>query len=395
MGKNSNSIKLTKAQAQFFKCKEKEAACVSGLGGGKSFILMLSFIVNEILDYPDALHCFVALSNQQLRDVSMPTFESMCEQFNIKFELNRTSGTYTVNGKTRVMFRSLDVSDRMRSVEIGSLYIEEFSFGKKYDIETFMGRLRDSKGSLRIRTAFTPNGFNFAHDYWVKGNRTIIRMSTFDNKHLPQSYIEALTKSYDSQLQLQELHGEFLNMNANQTYYMFDRLKQAKEFEIQQQATHFGMDFNVNPLTGTCVYMQDDIIYVTDEMFLLNSNTFEAVNYMNKIWGAMSVVPDSTGNSRKTSSSKTDHQIIKDAGFTLVKQHNPSVKDRYNCVNNLLEKGRLIIHSRCTNLINDLEKMCDNNKDPMVSHISDALGYVCWHLAPMRAERKKSACVVL
>ena len=387
-------FKLNKAQAKFFRCRDKEAACVSGLGGGKSFILMLSFIVNEILEYPQGLHCFAALSNQQLRDVSMPMFESMCEAMNVKFELNRTSGTYTVNGKTRVMFRSLDVSDRMRSVEIASLYIEEYSFAKLYDIQTFSGRLRDTNGSLRLRTAFTPNGFNHAYEYWVKGNRNIIRMSTFDNKHLPKEYIEALQSSYDSQLQLQELHGEFLNMNANQTYYMFNRLTQVKEFE-PLKPTHFGMDFNVNPLTGAAVYMENGIIYVVDEMFLLNSNTFEAVDYMRKMWKDVEVVPDSTGGSRKTSSSTTDHKIIKDGGFNLAKQHNPFVKDRYNCVNNLLEKGRIVIHPRCVNLINDLEKMCENNKDPMVSHISDAFGYVCWYLAPMKASRKKSSCVVL
>jgi PBSX family phage terminase large subunit len=387
--------KLTKAQLEFLTCKDKEAAAVSGLGGGKSFVLMLSFIVNEVIDFPDALHCFVALSNQQLRDVSMPMFESFCEDIGLKFELNKQSQTYIINGKTRVMFRSLDVADRMRSVEIGSLYIEEYSFGKKYDIEVFRGRLRDSKGSLRERTAFTPNGFNHAYDYWVLGGRTIVRMSTFDNKHLPPEYIKALQDSYDSQLQKQELEGEFINLNSGSIYHMFSRLLHVKEFE-KKTPTHFGMDFNVNPLTGASMFMEGGVIYVQDEMYLNNSNTFKAVEWMKEnLPSSCLIVPDSTGNARKTSSSKTDHQIIKEGGFQVADQRNPSVKDRFNCVNNLLDKGKLVIHPDCKKLIEDLEKYCHDNKDPNLSHISDATGYAIWNLAPMKAQKKKNRHIQL
>jgi hypothetical protein len=35
-------------------------------------------------------------------------------------------------------------------------------------------------------------------------------------------------------------------------------------------------------------------------------------------------------------------------------------------------------------LIKDLEQFQYDNKDPMLSHISDALGYACWHFQPIK-----------
>jgi len=393
-------VKLSKAQASFFKeTGVRQLAAVSGLGSGKSFVLMLSFIVNEILAYPDALHCFAALSNQQLTDASLPMFEAMCDDMGITYECNKSSKTYTVNGHTKVMFRSLDTANRMRSVEIGSLYIEEMSYADKDDVNTFIGRLRDSKGSMRLRTVFTPNGFNWCYDFWIKGgteNRRTVRMSTYDNRHLPQEYIDTLEDTYDREMQKQELSGEFLNIGSEQTYYMFSRNDAVRDFTPTQQPTNFGIDFNVNPLCGVAAYQERGVIYVVSEMHLKNSNTFEATKWMvDNLPEDTFVIPDSTGNARKTSSSKTDHQIIKDAGFEVARQRNPYVKDRYNCVNNLLDKGRLVIHSSCNFLIKDLEQMSSNNKDPMISHISDALGYLCWHLAPLKSERKQSRTLIL
>jgi hypothetical protein len=340
---------------------------------------MLNMIVNEILKYPDALHCFCALSYRQMKDASMPLFEMLCEQMGIQFTPNKSDASYNV-GKTKIIFRSLDACDKMRSVEIGSLAIEEFSYGDAYAVKVFIGRLRDKKGSLRLRTAFTPKGYNFAYKFWIEDNkeyRHLVQMSTFDNKHLPEEYIQSIIDSYDSELQKQELYGEFLELGKNKVYYMFNRRVHVQEFEFEP-AEYFGMDFNVNPLTGVACFIRDGILYVQDEMFLRNSNTYEATSYILKNFGKVQVIPDSTGGARKTSSVKSDFEILKEGGLKVIVTRNPPIKDRYNAVNNLLDKGLMIIHPRCKNLINDLEKLQDPNTDADLSHISDSLGYVVW-----------------
>jgi hypothetical protein len=78
-------------------------------------------------------------------------------------------------------------------------------------------------------------------------------------------------------------------------------------------------------------------------------------------------------------------------GFRVEYNKNPARMDRYNVVNNLLEKDRLIISPKCVNLIKDLEQVSfkegssqlDIGNDKTLTHISDALGYGCWFCFPI------------
>lgn len=292
--------------------------------------------------------------------------------------------------KTQILLRSAEVAERMRSIEIGSLYIEEMSYWDEEAFLTFLGRLRDKKGSQKLRTVFTPNGLNHTYTFFIEErspDKEIIYTSTYENKHLPPEYIKMLEDSYDSNLQRQELGGEFFEANTAQIYYMFKREKHTVEVsESQLPITHVGLDFNVSPMTAVCCNITDDVITVVDEIYLENSNTYhmrdELLSRFNP--AHLTIVADSTGDSRKTSAIKTDHQILKEAGFNVARFRNPPVGDRYNCVNNLFEKNKLKVNKNCKYAIRDLEKFYRDNKKPELSHISDALGYLCWYVFPLR-----------
>ncbi|GAG09253.1 unnamed protein product, partial [marine sediment metagenome] len=149
-----------------------------------------------------------------------------------------------------------------------------------------------------------------------------------------------------------------------------------------------GMDFNVMPMTAVIGQYYNNTFHIHDEIFLENSDTFKMTNELIKKNYKGTVIPDSTGRNRKTSG-KSDHQILKEAGFTIPYVHNPFVFDRVNNINRLLTDNRIIINPRCKKLIGDLEKVSwkdnklDQKSDPMLTHISDALGYLCWKLAPI------------
>jgi phage terminase large subunit len=72
-----------------------------------------------------------------------------------------------------------------------------------------------------------------------------------------------------------------------------------------------------------------------------------------------------------------------------------------NNINRLLRDQRIIIHPRCKKLINDLEKVVwkndelDQKTDKMLTHISDALGYLCWGIDPLSAPQQKSSTIQL
>ena len=155
-----------------------------------------------------------------------------------------------------------------------------------------------------------------------------------------------------------------------------------------------------------------DRVYILDELVLPDSNTWAACEaFLKRIgsWGRLSphsthisIYGDATGQSRHTTSSRTDWQIVREFfgrypyPFDIRAQSsNPFVKDRVNCVNAMLHNHagdrRLRIDPRCKQLILDFERvhwktdvngnaLTDLDKsDPIRSHVSDALGYMIAH----------------
>lgn len=379
------NFKLTKKQYEVFNNESKELLVVSGLASGKSEILLRKFIIQEVLRYPKGLHCFASLSYSLLRDASIIRFTMILDEMGISYTYNKSEFMFYVGkAKTKVIFRSMEIAEKMRSVEIASLYIDEVAYAKKEDFNTFIGRLRDKRGSCRLVVATTPNGFNWLYDYFITGNRDYIRMSTYDNPFLPNGYIDMLKQSYDDQLQLQELGGQFINLTSYNVYSFFDRNKHVTE-EMHNNVSFCGLDFNINPLCGVFGYSDNDTIFITDELYLNNSNTIKAreeiiTRYSQDVF----IIPDATGSARKTSACKSDHELLKEVGLVVARTRNPFVKDRYACVNNMLHKDKIKIHPRCKMLIKDLEQLQYDNKDTMLSHISDALGYICYYLFPLK-----------
>lgn len=383
-----SDFSLNKAQFKFFKSTAKQAAICSGLGGGKTYVLIFSQIVNEILKYPEGKHCFAALSYPQLKDISIPTFMMFFEEMRIPFLYHKSDKKFIINGRTELLMRSADTSERMRSVEIASLYCEELAYWRLEDFMVFLGRLRDKKGSMRMRAATTPNGLNWFYKYFIKEakeGRVLYNTSTLDNKHLPSEYVQMLKDSYDEEMQEQEIGGKFINIGSLRTYYAFSEEKHTRNIRSNKVAS-VGMDFNVDPMTAVCGFTEGNKIYITDEIYLKNSNTFKIRDTIKQRHGTnMLIIPDATAKARKTSAVKSDHDLLREY-FTVARVRNPSRKDRFNCINNLLGKGRLIIDEKCVNLINDLNNFCDDGADKKLGHISDALGYMCWYHFPIERE---------
>jgi hypothetical protein len=109
---------------------------------------------------------------------------------------------------------------------------------------------------------------------------------------------------------------------------------------------------------------------------------------------------DATGDSRRSSASQTDWQIVKEfvsarrkayAAIFRVPCHNPAIKDRVNNLNAIISNAegrrRLMVDPGCVQLTRDLEQVCWkqdasgvpvgelDHSDPLRTHLSDALGY--------------------
>jgi hypothetical protein len=218
-------------------------------------------------------------------------------------------------------------------------------------------------------------------------------------ENLDEEYI-ALLESLPEDERNRFLLGLYSDVNDGAVYHAFDRDKHVESFEINKTpgSIFIGMDFNVDPMTAVLFYEENSIYHVFDEIYLAgSSDTFKMCSeLMKRGYSGLTVIPDSTGANRKTSG-KSDFKILEDNNFSIARGvRNPFVTDRVNNINRLFMQSKLIIHTRCKKLINDLEKVSwkDNKLDQSshnkhLTHISDALGYGMWYLSPLLNKKKQ------
>jgi phage terminase large subunit len=334
-----HTFRLNQGQLEFLNSKKREAAITSGLGGGKSFVLRLGLLV-DALRYPGCMHCYASLSYQNMMDSAIPNFKNLLDSIGIVYKESKSQHSILVGpNETPCLFRSQETHTNMRSVEFGSLRCDELAYWEREAYLVFLGRLRDTKGPMHMRAATTPNGLNFFYELFKKDieeknkgyeKREMIRTSTRDNKHLPEDYIDLLESSYDTQMLEQELKGGFF-ASGTRTYYNFTRENNVRKCEFDPSLpVVIGMDFNVNPMTAVVMQHHGDNTHVFKEFWIENSNTEAMIDMIKNYFGGsdgITIIPDSTGDNRKTNSSKTDLALLREAGFN-VPRSSQSSKER-------------------------------------------------------------------
>lgn len=310
---------------------------------------------------------------------------------------------------SEVWIGGLDDAARVEKIlgkEYSTLYFNECSQIPFRSVELALTRLAE-KNTLRKKAYFDMNPPTKKHwSYWlfVKGlhpetmepiekeKYKSILMNPMDNiENIDSEYVTEVLDKLSENERKRFRDGEFGESGEGQAYYSFQREINVHAFDKNYAVgtLMIGMDFNVNPMTAVVGYFQAGKFYIMDELYLGNSDTYKMSDELIRrgYKGAL-VFPDSTGSNRKTSG-RSDHLILKDAGFTIKDTRNPFVKDRVNNVNRLLRDGSIIIDPKCKKLIQDLEKVVwdgqdlDKRSDESLTHISDAMGYWCWSMDNM------------
>jgi hypothetical protein len=239
----------------------------------------------------------------------------------------------------------------------------------------------------------TPEGFNFMYDFFVKNpseNRVLIKAKTADNPYLPNNYIPMLKEIYTEQQLEAYLNGEFINLNSGSVHHTFDRNLNHSDREIKpREPLHIGMDFNITNMSAVTHVTDASIVTAVDEI----TKAYDTPDMISVIKSKYSghpivVYPDASGDSRKTSASSTDIQLLRAAGFTVrVNKSNPSVKDRVTKMNSGFKDGNgrtdyYVNTNNCPEYTECLEKLAYKNGVPDKSsgfdHLPEAGGY-CYY----------------
>lgn len=332
---------------------------------------------------------------------------------------NKSDYFLTLPNGSEIWIGGLDDDKRVEKIlgkEYSTIFFNECSQISWSSIQVALTRLAE-KSDLKNKAYYDENPPTKRHwSYWIfvkkinpdtgesleENDYASILMNPNDNiDNIDENYLKILN-SLDEKQRKRFLLGEFNDDSDGQAYYAFNRDDNVKDFDESYCVgqVKIGMDFNVMPMTAVVSYFVNNKFYIWDEMFLENSDTYKMSDSLKAKKYIGTIYPDSTGSARKTSG-KSDHLILKEAGHVVHPTRNPFVTDRVNNINRLLRDRRIVIHPRCKKLINDLEKVSwknddlDQKTDRMLTHISDALGYLCWAVDSLEGPRLKSSTIQL
>lgn len=407
--KTNIQIKATKLMAS----NAKHVMCYGGSRSGKTFNIIRCIVARAIKC--KSRHIVLRLTfNSCKTSIFMDTFPkvmSICYP-NLDYKINKSDYCVTFPNESEFWFGGLDDDKRVEKhlgKEYSTIFFNECSQLSYSAIQIMLTRLAE-KSNLKKKIYYDENPPSKKHwSYWLFVKKidpieseplidpedyASIVMNPKDNiANIDSDYLKTLEKMPEKE-RMRFLEGEFTSDDDGSAYYAFDRELHVVETKPVPGTLFINMDFNVNPMTATIMQYYNGTFYIHDEVFLENSDTYKMCDALIKKKYYGTVIPDSTGKNRKTSG-KSDHQILKDNGFHIPYVLNPFVTDRVNNVNRLFTENRIIINPKCKKLIGDLEKVSwknnslDQKTDPMLTHISDGLGYGCWHLSPITNAKRQ------
>lgn len=334
---------------------------------------------------------------------------------------NKSDYCLTLPNGSEIWVGGLDDEARVEKIlgkEYSTIYFNECSQIPFRSVNVALTRLAE-KNSLVKKAYFDenpPTKKHWSHWLWVKGlhpetsepvNTELyqsILMNPADNAdNIDEHYITEILDKLSDKERARFRDGQFADADEGLAYYAFERSVNVHAFDqaVAYGTRMVGLDFNVNPMTAVVGYYAGRKFHVMDELFMNDSDTYKlSAELIKRGHSGALVFPDSTGRNRKTSG-KSDHIILEECGFKVQQTRNPFVRDRLNNVNRLLRDGAIIIDPKCRKLINDLEKVTwdgndlDKRTDPMLTHISDALGYWCWALDRIDGPARKTTTTLL
>ena len=372
-------------------------ALVEGYGAGKTYVhakraLYLS-AVNAGL--PGMM---VSPTLPIAKKTTVHTIRQMMDRAGLDYTLNKTDKEIRIkNWDGIIWWGSADDPNSLRGPNLAWGGIDEPFIQSEDAFDQMIARVRhpDAKLSQLFLTG-TPEELNWGARVCIdepeKYDVDLITGSTRENIHLPKEYLDRLLSSYSENQIKAYVDGAFVNLTKGRVYDAFDRVKSNDVRPDLEGCPIIGcLDFNVGKLCCAIgARIGKDRIHFFDEIVLRNSDTFEMSETLSRKYPGITIYPDPAGKARHTSSTKSDHQILRDYGFTVIaRKAHPPVRGRVNAVNGKLRNGLMTIDvAKCKELAIDLERVVwkgsdIDKKDPERTHITDAMGYAVEYLWPI------------
>ena len=389
--------KFLPGQRRFWDSTHFMPALVAGYGSGKTYIHVLRAIY---LSYVNAglPGMTVSPTYKLAKRTTIHTMREVLTRSGLDYTINKNDNEILIkNWDGIIWWGSADDPDSLRGPNLAWGLGDEPFLWNEEAFEQMIARIRHPEATLsQFGLTGTPEELNWGAKVCIdepeKYDVDLITGSTRDNFHLPPEYLQRLLSSYSENQIKAYVDGAFVNLTKGRVYDPFDRVKSNDvRLDISNLPIIAGLDFNVGKLV--CIIaarIGKDRLHVFDEVVLKDSDTFEMAEVLSRKYPGIPVYPDPAGNARHTSSTKSDHQILRDHGFMVIaRKSHPPVKGRVNAVNGMLRNGLMTIDvAKCKELAIDLERVVwkgndIDKRDDARTHATDALGYPTEYLWPV------------
>ncbi len=400
-----------KQQLAFFKDKTtKYPMFQGGYGAGKSHVLWYWLVESSWINrgMPGAL-----------LSPSLPEFKRDMLEIIEEFTQKYSPGTrYFEKGRygafvrfpwTRAPLYILSAeTGRVKGPTLAYAGINEFSLIKKEMITHLaVGRLRAGRAkALQCGFVGTPEDEWLWLDEWValqtkEKKIKIYRASTYDNPYNHVDYGRDLEINLGKKASQLYVYGHATRLDKPYFYWAYE--PKLNDFAVTydpDKRVEVGLDFNVGRMCASFWHVFDrqglgKQIACFGELELTgDSNTEKMGLALSDLFGTehhkIQITCDASGNARKTSSDRTDVQILRDFGFLVrCKAGNPRVRESQKLCNAVLDTKRALINpKKAPKLKRDFLKVeqkedfeMDKSK-PELTHMGDGFRYIVEHEFP-------------
>lgn len=375
--------KLLKAQREFLEIPHDYTLDVAvyqgGYGSGKTFAGSLLGILLA-LKFPGVRGLVGAQTYTLVRDTTLQTYFEHLENFGFlqgrDYEWSSTLQKLTFKNGSEILFRHFDEPNKLKSLNLGFVEIEEMSDVPYDTFKMLLGRMRQRV--KKVWKNFTYRIFGHTNPEMQRGwiyktfvenpapNYRLITAPTTQNIYLPEGFCDELKKLYDEQyynIFVLAQNGEYNNGLVIKDFTDAN----IKDISYQPDMDlHISCDFNVDPMCWVFAHKTDDKVFYFDEIAMENTTTAKACDEFYRRYpnhkGKVIVNGDASGDNRSCTSEYTNYVIIKKKllqyGYDVeiqIKAFNPPIKNRIMAFNSKVRSADgkicLFVDKKCEKLL--------------------------------------------
>lgn len=375
--------KLLKAQREFLEIPHDYSLDVAvyqgGYGSGKTFAGSLLGILLA-LKFPGIRGLVGAQTYTLVRDTTLQTYFEHLDNFGFTegkdYDWSSSLQKLTFKNGSEILFRHFDEPNKLKSLNLGFVEIEEMSDIPYDTFKMLLGRMRQKvKKSWKD---FTYRIFGHTNPETCRGwvyktfkenkspNYRLISAPTTQNIYLPKGFCDELKKVYDEQyynIFVLAQNGEYNNGLVIKDFSD----ENIKEITYQPEMDlHISCDFNVDPMCWIFAHKTDDKVFYFDEIAMENTTTAKACDEFYRRYpnhkGKIIVNGDASGDNRSCTSEYTNYVIINKKllqfGYDVeiqIKAFNPPIKNRIMAFNSKVRSANgevcLFVDKKCEKLL--------------------------------------------